>query len=333
MYLRASCTMCSLKWKCINADGWVRICAVLHATPPPLLFLSLVLTSLSDTGTISWCLKLLERCRRGAGQLPLLARGSDWLSCSLCLLEGSQNKELSQMSSERKRIWACCLWLAASPQAQYWWQHSPKSTQDCHVPRLRVPSSEHCNFNLCTQSTFVLPGFASWFQPPIDLHDEIIQAQPGKCFLWKPLVFSVLPWDSLEKRKHVVVQPGRAACSSPPSHWLIFHTVDTKPFQNVWPRARPAFELGFRWWCSMPSHPGCLLPPQCWDASTALFCTATLVSAGRWQRCPWGPGYQEEWGAWSFSSHHEGCSSGWVSERAGAQEWVCDTASLSPPVV
>lgn len=150
MYLKASCTMGSLEWKCINADSWVRICAVLHATPPPLLFPSPVLTSLSGTGTTSWCLKLLERCRRGAGQLPLLARGSDLFLCSSCLLEGSHNKELSQMSSERRRIWACCLWLAASPQARYWWQHGPKSTWDCHVPRLRVPNSEHCHFNLWT---------------------------------------------------------------------------------------------------------------------------------------------------------------------------------------
>lgn len=56
-----------------------------------------------------------------------------------------------------------------------------------------------------------------------------------------------------------MVQPGRAASSSPPSHWLIFHTVDTKPFQNVWPRAWPPFGLGFRWRCRMPVSPW--LPP------------------------------------------------------------------------
>lgn len=66
---------------------------------PPLWFPSLVLTSLSGTDTISWCLKLLESCRRGAGGPPLLARGSDWISCSSCHLEGTHETELSQMST------------------------------------------------------------------------------------------------------------------------------------------------------------------------------------------------------------------------------------------
>lgn len=34
MYLEALCAMCHLKWKGVNPNSWVRVCAALYATPP-----------------------------------------------------------------------------------------------------------------------------------------------------------------------------------------------------------------------------------------------------------------------------------------------------------
>lgn len=78
------------------------------------------------------------------------------------------------------------------------------------------------------------------------------------------------------------MQTGTSAHPGPPSQWFIFHTTDTRPCQNVWPRAQLPFEVRSCRQHSIPILFQLPLPTAVLGfPSPSPFCTATLGGADR----------------------------------------------------
>lgn len=129
-----------------------------------------------------------------------------------------------------------------------------------------------------------------------------------------------------EKRKHATAQHGPAA-----RHQLIFHTADTKPCRNGWPRAQPPFGVGF---CQQHSNPASVelpLPTVMWGSSHYPLLRSHPWGCWWLKKVPLGSRLRggRRGGAWSSFSHRRGCSSG-LSAREGRSTSV--TGQYHPSV-
>lgn len=120
------------------------------------------------------------------------------------------------------------------------------------------------------------------------------------------------------------MQTGTSAHPSPPSQWFIFHTTDTRPCQNVWPRAQLPFEVSSCWQHSISILFQLPLPTAAVGfPHPSPFCTATLGGADRGALRSWA--WRRREGARPSSSCQR------VQQWAGCQRdpWVIRLSVIS----
>lgn len=324
--------MGGLKWKCVNPNSWVRVCAVPCATPPTPA-VPLLSTYISFWYWHHFLMpKAIRKLQKRSRTATIVGQGKR-LAFAFFMPPGRDTWDRAQPNVLRRRreIRACCLWVTSSPG---------HSTGDNAAPNQHL-TARFLGWGSQTLSAAALICELSLLLFWLGLQADVSHPSVHRMRLFRhslATVSSKTHWFSLF--------PHELLWEEEPCHGAARHRCLPQPsfslayFSRCWhqtlmkhlARGAAAFWRGLllvaQHLCLTPAaspHHGAGIPPL------PRSCTATLRGSGGWKRCPWGPGCgeegEEEHGP--LTATVEGAAMCWVPERAGAQESLGETSVTS----